>query len=538
MVASVDAERAVRLAAVEAQPENPDAHLALGRLYLQRQAFRRACASLRRARGFAPQNPHVVAHLADIAVVAGAHRAAAWGYEVAARRANWPAEWTFLAANAFCDLGWPDAAMPLFRRLPSALPDWSAWVQQRGNALLAAHWQTVRTYLPMLRSGSIDIGPGRDLLHALTGIGRLRLAERVATCLGADHPQDPLLTAHRARLAFRRRGAEAGLAILAGSMAAGIVADIALAARLAMELDDPVRAIRLLSAVPQDDWSEGAWTQACRVMIVTEDAAGLVDLASAWEARSTLLHCTPVQFALEGLRLDGRLPLLGAKTPSGTAPAGQAPEGHLVHYWDSPQPPADVAATLASWRRMNPTLKQTILHLESARAFILTEHGDRARQCFDLCHHAAMQSDYLRLLWLVTHGGLYADADEACVASVAPLLEALADSELVVVLAGHSPPYLNNCVLGARRGSPLLAAAAEEVTTRMLAAAEEGRQLSIWDDTGPGLLTRIVGRALGQATTPAEARRVATLIPDLRVFAHNDLDLTYKRTTAGNWRLA
>ncbi|WP_111400504.1 glycosyltransferase family 32 protein [Humitalea rosea] len=524
--------------AIEAAPGTPAPVAALGQLLFHRQAFRQAEAAFRIALALGSQDPLVHALLAEIAKVAGAHLTAARGFEIASDLAGGNRSWRFLAGNSFWELGWADAAMGCFSRLPRPLPDWWALICRNAQGGLTTARATARRLLPLLREARIEAGPGLELLEALTAAGRLRAAAGLAARLAADVPQDAAMIGARASLAFRLGGAAAGLAVLAAHPGvAGSSQKLAdLGAMMAMEDGNPALASATLELIPRERWNYDGFARACRIRIANEDSAGLDALARDWVGRGDGWNSTPFLYMLEAFRQGGRLALL-PETPTAPPPAG---EWGLVQFWDAPVPPADVAATMASWRSVNPQIRQTILDLDAARAFIAAEHGAVALGCFDRCRHAAMKSDYLRLMWLFTHGGFYSDADDRCLAPVGPLFAALETSEVVVVMAEQSPPYFNNCLLGARRGSAIIGAAIAAGTERMLWAEQHGLTLSIWNDTGPGLLTRSVVRALMQAETPQAIRAVATVVPDyrLRTFTHNDPTLAYKLTPEGNWRLA
>lgn len=524
--------------AIEAAPGTPGPVAALGQMLFHRQAFRQAEATFRTALALGSADPLVHALLAEIAKVGGAHLAAARRFELASDLAGGNRSWRFLAGNSFWELGWADAAIRSFARLPRPLPDWWALIYRNAEAGLTAARATARRLLPLLRQPRIEAGPGLELLQALTAIGRLRAAAGLSARFAADFPRDAAIAEARARLAFRRDGAAAGLAILSAhpGLVAGSQKLADLGAMMAMEAGDPALAGATLELIPRERWNYDGFARACRIRIASEDTAGLAALARDWIARGDGWNSAPFLYMLEAFRQGGRLALL-PETPIVPPPAG---EWGLVQFWDAPVPPEDVAATMASWREVNPQIRQTILDLDAARAFIAAEHGAVALGCFDRCRHAAMKSDYLRLLWLFTHGGFYSDADDRCLAPVGPLFAALETSEVVVVMAEQSPPYFNNCLLGARRGSAIIGAAIAAGTERMLWAEQHGHTLSIWNDTGPGLLTRSVVRALMRAETPQALRAVATVVPDYRLqrITHNDATLAYKLTPEGNWRLA
>jgi len=538
-----DPELASCLAATESFPNTSAPQAKLGQLFLQRKAYRAAGEAFRRALALGADDGWIHAGMADVASASGALLSAARSYEAASQRFHGNQPWLFLAANAYWELGWTDAALARFANLPRPLPDWWAGVYQNAKAAMTTHRATALRCLAMLRSGTIDAGAAGALLMSLLPAGRLRAAQGLAIRLAATFPEDLAIAEARARIAFRIEGPQAGLALLAQHP--GVVtrsqAAAELGAIMAIEAGDLNLAAACLDKTLHAKWTGKLWAMACRVRIAAGDLAGLTALAEEWIAASKGSDSAPYQFMLEGLRQAGGLPLLREEAAKAASPpASPGPGLGLLQFWNTPTPPPDVAAVIATWAEMNPDLPRSLLDEAGARAFIKEAHGATAAHCFDLCHHAAMKSDYLRLLWLFTHGGLYADIDDRCIRPVAPVLAALQDSEVVVVLARLSPPYFNNCLIAARPRSALLGLAIKEATERILWGAKAGQKLSIWNDTGPGLLTRTMVRALMRTKTPAAARAVATVIPDymLTRFTRNDPALVYKMTQEGNWRLA
>ncbi|WP_431282440.1 glycosyltransferase [Humitalea sp. 24SJ18S-53] len=530
-----DPQLAACVAGLAADPGNSGRHVALGRLLLERSAYGRARIALTDAIALGHHDAEAHVLLGNIHRMSGAFLTEARTFDTAARMSGGHDEWEFRAAAAYCNAGLPDLAMQRFARVRRVLPDWWAGERARAEGMLAAAHATLRRLMPALRPGRMSAGEVATLIIALTSVGRLGWAERLADWGEARFEGHGSVLFARMRLVYRQGDPEAALRLLARHPVThpATQAIVEFASKLAMDCGDPDRASAYLERWPRARWSHGTWIQACRIRMVAEDPDGLIALSRSWMGLGPSFDSMPHRFWLEAVRAAGRLPFLAkedARRPSGGL--------GVMQFWDAPTPPDDVAVALASWRAVNPDVPHTVLHLDSARDFIGGAYGDVALRVFDRCHHAAMKADYLRLLWLHTHGGLYVDADEHCVAPVDPLLNALEDSEIVVVLAGDSPGYFNNCLIGARPGSPLLAAAIAEVNERTLAAEANNTRLNIWNDTGPGLLTRTVIPNMMRAATPQRMRTVATLAPNLRDFARNDPDLAYKLTPSGNWRLS
>ena len=94
----------------------------------------------------------------------------------------------------------------------------------------------------------------------------------------------------------------------------------------------------------------------------------------------------------------------------------------IIHqFWDRPEPPTDVRERMATWRAKHPDWDYRHWHDDTAEAFILAEFGNEAARCFRASTVPAMRSDILRVAAVLKFGGVYIDADMACIKSVAKL---------------------------------------------------------------------------------------------------------------------
>lgn len=94
----------------------------------------------------------------------------------------------------------------------------------------------------------------------------------------------------------------------------------------------------------------------------------------------------------------------------------------LYQYWDTGDPPAEVAAWIEGFRSLNPELRHRLFDRGSAAGFIRKHFGPRQERAFAACAVPSMQADYFRLLALHAKGGLYADADFQCLEPLGGLL--------------------------------------------------------------------------------------------------------------------
>jgi hypothetical protein len=95
----------------------------------------------------------------------------------------------------------------------------------------------------------------------------------------------------------------------------------------------------------------------------------------------------------------------------------------LFQYWDSPEPPDDVAAWIDSVRTLNPDFEHQLFSRDGAAGFIQDQLGARALAAFQACAVPAMQADYFRLCALFACGGLWIDADTEALGPIRSLTD-------------------------------------------------------------------------------------------------------------------
>ena len=155
----------------------------------------------------------------------------------------------------------------------------------------------------------------------------------------------------------------------------------------------------------------------------------------------------------------------------------------LFQYWNSPNPPAEVAGWIADFRERNPDFDHVLFDETSATAFIQRWFGDRAVAAFHACAVPAMQADVIRLCAVLVYGGVYVDADNQSLKPLRGLIDQ-APHSLVFSWMG----LFNNGFLWFKApASPLLQAC----LTLTLENVEARRFETEFTSTGPGVLNAI-----------------------------------------------
>lgn len=210
-------------------------------------------------------------------------------------------------------------------------------------------------------------------------------------------------------------------------------------------------------------------------------AAGMLRLAPEAAAR-----------ALGGLALEApdstavAVSLLVALRRAGAfarrPPASAAIPQVLVQFWDSAGVPADISRLMASWDEFNPGLTRHLFSDRMAQAYLAKRHAAAVLAAYRRAVEPAQKADIFRLAWLAAEGGIYADADDRCIAPLAGILPA--GAAFVSYQEDHGT--LGNNFIACVPGHPVVGAALRAAVM----AINRGDTDVLWLSTGPALLTR------------------------------------------------
>ena len=188
-----------------------------------------------------------------------------------------------------------------------------------------------------------------------------------------------------------------------------------------------------------------------------------------------------------------------ASLTSATTPlAATAIPRHIHHIWLGSPLPAAFERWLCTFRHHHPIWQHTLhTSLDSFPHSCLPSsplHSHLRRLMAESTNYAE-QSDILRLDVLLAYGGLYADCDFECFAPL-DALHIDASIGLYCGMSNTGTVELNNGLIGARAGHPLLRRCLEQMCVRETSAGEEqGARVSAMDiisRTGPGHFTRVM----------------------------------------------
>ncbi len=155
----------------------------------------------------------------------------------------------------------------------------------------------------------------------------------------------------------------------------------------------------------------------------------------------------------------------------------------LIQYWDTGDPPDDVAGWVDGFRVMNPEMEHRLYSRDDAAWFIKKRLGQRHLKAFEACAVPSMQSDYFRLCAIISNAGVYADADLQCVQPVASLLSTAPHSLMLV----WDRQLLHSFMMYRETEDPFLRACLALATQNI----EERWEGSAYTVAGPGVINAV-----------------------------------------------
>jgi tetratricopeptide (TPR) repeat protein len=523
---------------VRLSPGQREAWMRLGDLQMSVGRVTEAAVAFNQATQLAPPHPHPLLRLAAAQSAMGMDHQALANAHAATLLASPQTEAHLWAGFYASSLGWRDVAKREVDSLPREVGGWWASERERIRREEQAWRQAAKLDSDDIMGWYRDPAAALRVAAARCGAGWLREAERALEGAAAEPAAAPHVASLRAMIEFRRRGPAAALATLDAWVARQPAQEPRLikeSARFLGELGRFEDAAERLLGLPTAHRDSEAWHLLARMVLLRGDAGQLQEIVRDYAA--ALPNDTqPYRFVIAATRAAGLLPVFPGTM---VAPATAAPPRRILQFWDR-QPPDEVMTLIQAWRDTHPDCEHTLLDEPTSRGLIAERLGERAAEAFDRCHHPAMKSDFVRLVWLHAHGGAYLDADEVCRKSIGPILDALAHVEFIACISTDPAPYVHNLFMAARPGARVLGVAIEDMLDRLSKPDAPARH-DIWQTTGPGAVTRAVGRVLLESCgTEGGPHGLVALTTDLnyRTFAGTDEGLAYKKTREGNWRMA
>lgn len=274
----------------------------------------------------------------------------------------------------------------------------------------------------------------------------------------------------------------------------------------------------------------------CRSLFVCRRFTDVERTYNEWAPRQPNVS-PPSQWMLSTLAAAGRVRVIQRIAKDRSPEAGDARIPRVVfQYWNHSRPPADVAALMQTWAAQNDGFEHVVFDRAAARDFLQRSYPADVLAAFEKCPHPAMEADLIRLAFLAANGGVYADADERCLAPLERLFAALGGASFAAAITEGIPLYVHNWFICAAPANGIVRLALEQAV-RMIHLDENERGTDdLWQITGPGLLTRCcVTQALAEIRASRAADMALISQRCYTAIAASEDELAYKSGT-GNWR--
>ena len=167
------------------------------------------------------------------------------------------------------------------------------------------------------------------------------------------------------------------------------------------------------------------------------------------------------------------------RTESGRHARATDENRNIMLYWDDANPfPSDIISVTEAWQNACPTWNVMLFGCETACEYLRSKFGGDIAHLFLSCGIPAMRSDFIRVFWVISDGGIYSDM------TFVPKREALFfDPGKDVTLARRSDNgrILNNIFFSKKNTKEIKLVAYEIVK-----AVSEKKKNNIYRATGPG----------------------------------------------------
>jgi len=199
----------------------------------------------------------------------------------------------------------------------------------------------------------------------------------------------------------------------------------------------------------------------------------------------------------------------------------------IIQYWNGTALPHGIRRVAQQLQDNHPDYTYVRYSKKIARSFLRTHFTERVQRAFELCKHAAMESDYFRLACLYVHGGFYVDVDDLSIRS----FEQLRTRGFQFIAHQEDLGSIGNNLIGCTARHPIIKMALDQATETLQAYANEGP----WFQTGPALLSSAIAAHIVASSTslsPAAMPIAILSASDYRAIIFPHLPLPYKNTDA------
>ena len=160
---------------------------------------------------------------------------------------------------------------------------------------------------------------------------------------------------------------------------------------------------------------------------------------------------------------------------------------NVMLYWDDSNPfPPGINAVAEKWKKFCPEWNVSLFNKETASRFLQEKFGGDVVKLFLSCAVPAMRSDFFRVFWAISEGGIYSD-----VAFVPKRFPCFFDScKNITVAYRPRGGVLRNGIFFAKKNSKQLILIASEI----IESIKDKNIQDVQFATGPRVWTRILVR--------------------------------------------
>ena len=99
---------------------------------------------------------------------------------------------------------------------------------------------------------------------------------------------------------------------------------------------------------------------------------------------------------------------MSTRTDFGGPTPGSA-SSNVMLYWDDNAPTQDILDVVEKWRCFCPNSNVVLFDKETASRYLIDVYGQDILRLFLTCAVPAMRSDFFRVFWAISKGGIYSD---------------------------------------------------------------------------------------------------------------------------------
>lgn len=158
---------------------------------------------------------------------------------------------------------------------------------------------------------------------------------------------------------------------------------------------------------------------------------------------------------------------------------------NIMLYWDSPVPSPSICSVLEKWQSVYPAWNVRLYNSETSARFLCDKFGIEIMKLFSQCAIPAMRSDFFRVFWALSEGGIYSDV--RFTPKQRPFM--FDDSKNINLVVHAKKRRIRNGIFYAKKNCDEIKSIAYEIISRII----RKKSNHIYDVTGPRVWADVVG---------------------------------------------